>query len=93
MTLPENGRDEGRDERSGVDCKVENGEECLQLPLLLRKLELVAAERGDARLDAAGAGGDQGQADQRELAGMDKTRRDQKRPFLGFPVQLKHSFE
>ena len=62
LSIPEDGGHEGWDERSWVDGEVEDWEECLQLALLLGELELVAAERGDAWLDAAGADGDQGEA-------------------------------
>ena len=39
--LPEDGRDEGGEEGAGVDAEVEEAEECLQLPRLLRHLELI----------------------------------------------------
>ena len=43
--LPDLRGEDGRDERAGVDCEVEDGEEGLQLALLLRQLELVPAKR------------------------------------------------
>jgi hypothetical protein len=57
----------------------------LELVLLLRQLELVSAEGRDARLYAAGAERDQGQADQRKLAttfGKKKFTRGQCRDFV-----------
>ena len=36
---------------------------------MLRQLELIASEGRDARLDATGADGDQGQADQGKFTG------------------------
>ena len=67
--LPDDGRDEGREEGAGVDGKVKHGEKGLQLPLLLGQPELVAAEGGHAGLDAAGAYGDEGEAEEAELDG------------------------
>ena len=39
--LPDLRGEDGGDERAGVDGEVEDGEEGLQLPLLLRQLELI----------------------------------------------------
>ena len=42
--LPDLRGEDGGDERTGVDGKVEDGEEGLQLPLLLRQLELISTK-------------------------------------------------
>lgn len=55
-------RDEGADHAAGIDGEVEDGEEQRQHPLLVRR-ELVGAERGDARLNAAGAERDDAKAE------------------------------
>lgn len=51
---PEYRRDEGADHAAGVDGEVEDGEEQRQHSLLVRR-KLIGAERGDTRLNAAGA--------------------------------------
>jgi hypothetical protein len=66
--LPEDWREKGGEERSGVDGEVKDGEERLQLSLLLRQFELVAAKGSHARLDAARAHRDEEEADQGKFA-------------------------
>ena len=62
--LAENRRQEGRDERAGVDGEVENGEELLELPILLGSRELVASESWHARFDTPRPEGDHRQTQQ-----------------------------
>ena len=59
----------GGNERTGVDCEIENGEELLELFLLLRTLELVASECRDARFDASCTDGDCDETNQRTRTG------------------------
>ena len=63
----QDGRQEGGDERSCVDGEVEDGEELLQLLILLGTGELVAAEGRNAGLDAARSQRDHHQTNQRKM--------------------------
>ena len=64
--LAEDRRDERGDERAGVDGEVKHGEELLELLILLRTHELIAAECRHARLDAARAESDDEQTEKGE---------------------------
>ena len=52
-----------------MNCKkkIKKKNKNLKLSFLFRQFELISAEGSDARLDAAGAESNQGQADQRKF--------------------------
>ena len=55
--LPQDGREEGRDEGTSVDGEVEGREELSQLLLLTRDDELISSEGRHTRLDPSGTHG------------------------------------
>ena len=59
-----------RSVRTCVDREVKYWKEGLQLPLLLRKLELVSTKGRDARFDATRTHSDEEEANQREFTMM-----------------------
>lgn len=65
--VPQNRREEGGDQASGVNGEIEQREEPGQLQLLLGQDELVASEGGDAGFDTSRAEGDERQPEYREL--------------------------